>query len=184
MKNLLLYFLILMTISACEHEKRDDCFVNIPPNILFFQIKENGQKLNDSVSSKIRIFYIHSNVIKVYGNWDPNSGFPPEGDDTSFVYPASRYTNIPDSLGVLAAPHTEQGYSNFKNSIKFWYIEYPDGDIDTLQFESTKLNCDDALANRCHCVYPYTKVIFNGKIAPEVTDIQTVDGKPIFLFEK
>lgn len=119
--------------------------------------------------NRIRMFYFLPNTNTRKYRYSETS------DDTTFVFPASRYDPIPDSLGVLA-----NGYI-FATT---WYIEYPNGDIDTLDNETTKLNCDDAMANRCHCVYPLTKVVFNGKIAPEVTDIQSGNGKPIFLFEK
>ncbi len=102
-------------------------------------------------------------------------------DDTTFILPVSRFSSGLSSTGVQSAGYLDGIVKSYTNDL---YLAYPDGDTDTLYIEIGNLEYEQGIKDRCYCYYPFTVVKFNGKDAPEVTDLHTDDGKPIFLFEK
>lgn len=175
MKKIIFYsfpIIISITILGGCKAKRVQA---LPPNVLFFQITKNGQTLPDSILNKISLFYFEKGGQKVE--------HPPANyDDKTFIFPASRHSTGLEGKGVLSSGYIDQlVYSNGANSM---YLQYPDGDVDTMYVEVSNIGHEEGAKDRCYCAFPFTIVRFNGKDAPETTDIKTDDGKPIFLFEK
>lgn len=175
MKNSIRYLLVicgvLLATVGCKHKR----IPSLPPNVLFFRIEKDDHKLEDSVLMKIRLFYFDTHGNKVDA--------PPSNlDDKTFLFLASRHSTGMESTGVLSSGYVDQlVYSKGANTL---FLSYPDGDIDTLYIEVKNIGHKDGAQDRCYCAFPFTIVKFNGKDAPEVTDLATDDGKPIYLFEK
>jgi len=174
---ILLLFLLLESLSC----KKSDCDWDSPPNILYFIIKENGKPLEYGSLSEVKMYYLRNGIKITNPNDIDTSPNSPILDDTKFIYYGSKNDPKLENSGVLA-----NGYADFVSTldIKTWYIEFPDGNIDTLFLETTKLSCEEAKLNRCYCNLPFTKVIFNGRIVKEATEIQTTNMKPVYCFEK
>jgi hypothetical protein len=157
--------LIILLLGGCKRSKL--CKEDLPPNTFFFIVKQNGQTLPNNFN--LRLHYLKDGE-KIYR---PS----PTSDDTVFLYPASRYSGNLNQSKVWAS-----GYLYYASR---WYLEFPNGDTDTLDIATTELSsCEEAQKNRCYCYKPFTSVVFNGKEAPEYTEEKTADGKPIFLFQK
>lgn len=170
---------VVLILSGCSNTPWDP-IVNpsLPPNVFYFQIKNNNNTLRDSILSSITIFhYENGKKIDGYCN-DPD----PNVCDTSYVYLPNRYTDNLDNFGILASPYIS--YIILNKGQNTMYLEYPDGNIDTLYVEIGSLEYNDAIKNRCYCTTPFTKVMFNEKDAPESTELHAGDGKPVFLFKK
>lgn len=169
-------FIALLTflginLTACKPKK----IPALPPNVLFFQIKQNGAILPDSILSKIKLFYYSGNS-KVEAP-------PANYDDKTFLFPASRSSAGLDGKGVLCSGYIADLIVHYGGA-NTMYLSYPDGDVDTLYVEVSDIGNKAGVNDRCYCAFPFTVVRFNGKDAPEVTDIHTDDNKPIYLFSK
>ncbi|WP_162903375.1 hypothetical protein [Taibaiella koreensis] len=148
----------------------------LPPNVLFFQIKLDGQILDDSILAKVKLFYYDKNGNRI-------DSLPWNYDDRTFLFPASRSSGGLDGKGVLCSGYIAR-YIIRGEGVNTMYLEYPNADIDTLYVEVADIGSEAGARDRCYCDNPFTIVRFNGKDAPETTDIHTDNGKPIYLFSK
>jgi hypothetical protein len=164
-KNLLLLLSACGLLVSCEKRRSWD----LPPNMLFLQVKKDGAPLPDSLLSSIKVFY-----------WkDGKKVNRPAANltDSTLISPGTRYLGDKfGGQGLLASFYIGPGYE--------YYFEFPDGDIGTLQVEADSLSAEEGRKHRCFCRNPFTQVRFNGKVAPETSDIKEPGGKPIFLLEK
>ena len=140
----------------------------MPPNVFFFIVHQDGQPLPDSVNAALKMYYIDGEE-KIYRP-------PPNIDDSTFVFQAGRFSGNLSNSKVLANPYIDMP--------KTWYLDFPDGEVDTVKIQITELNCEAAKKDPCYCNRPFTSVQFNGVEAPEYTEEQTASGKKIFLFDK
>lgn len=175
MKNRQIYklaiCLALLATQGCKHRR----VPALPPNVLYFLIEKDGHKLEDSVLAKIRLFYFNKQGKKV-------DSPPPNLDDKTFLFPASRQSTGMEGTGVLSSGYVDQlVYSEGANTL---FLSYPDGDIDTLYLEVKNIGHKAGARDRCYCAFPFTIVKFNGMTASEVSGLRPDDGKPIYLFPK
>lgn len=165
--------LLILFITSCK----DYCRWSLPPNIFYFIIMKDGHPLPDSILDNTVMYFINSRGEMVTNpdslQEGPNA---PDLDDTVLMFPATRTSPGLANTGVMS--------SGYVYETRTWYLKYPDGDIDTFYVETTHIPCKKGAKNRCYCDDPYTKVEFNGHTAPEYTELNNGDGKPIFLFEK
>jgi len=172
MKNLpaLLLCIVLLSIFGCKDKRTPD----VAPNVLFFLITENGNRLPDSTLDNISLYY--------YENGKKISSPPSNLDDKKLVYPASRFSGDLAGKGVLAGNYVD--WLVYGKNVNDFYLEYPNGDVDTMYVEVTFIGREEGAKDRCYCAYPFTVVKFNGKDAPESVDPKSATGKPIYVFEK
>lgn len=132
--------LFLFSSSSCI-KQRD---VNQFPNDLVFIIKKNGEKLNDDILNNMKLYYLKQG---------------------SKIYSFDR-ANVPSlelldgGLGIQKIPFPigiESG-----NGTKNYYLEYPNGDIDTLYVDYQKLDHDEAIKDPCYCYFKLVEIKFNG----------------------
>jgi len=171
--KLIIVNILVILLSSCNKSCKDGVHPTLPPNQFYFLIRHNGDIFPDSILSKIKLFYYDNGVKK--------DRLSSTSDDTSFVFPAARYAPGLANSGVMCSGYVDGIVKSHTNDL---YLAYPDGNIDTLYIEIGNLEYEQGVKDRCYCYYPFTVVKFNGKDAPEVTDLHTDDGKPIFLFEK
>ena len=172
MKNIILFFLILSTLFSCRKSER----WILPPNRFNFQIVKNGQHLDMNTYDSLKMFYIDDNGVKHYE-------LSEEFDVNYFLEkPSTLSINdfYLDSLGVYSTNYV----NDFGVQIHNWYIEFPDGDVDTLYVESKeyKLN-KDGMKDDCYCQHPMSVVQYNGRDAHKHPTLKA-GGKPIFVLEK
>jgi hypothetical protein len=164
-KNLLLLLSACGLLVSCEKRRSWD----LPPNMLFLQVKKDGAPLPDSLLSNIKVFYWKDGkkVIRPAANLT----------DSTLISPGTRYLGDKfGGQGLLASGYIVAGFE--------YYFEFPDGDIDTLSVEAETLSAEEGRKHRCNCRRPFTLVRFNGEVVPETSDVKEPGGKPIFLLEK
>lgn len=172
MKNLpsLIFCVAIISFFGCKKK----AVPALPPNVLLFLITKDGNRLPDSTLDKISLYYLE--------NGNKISSPPGNLDDKKFLFPATRYSGQLEGEGVLGGSYID--WLVYERKASNLYLEYPDGDVDTLHIEISHIGDEEGVKDRCYCAYPFTIVKFNGKDAPETTDIKSGIGKPIYLFEK
>jgi hypothetical protein len=155
----------------------------LPPNTMYFQILKKGQPLEDSVISAITMFLVKDGKKISNPNSMDQSATAPILDDTSFIRNANpRYTSNLQDDGVLVNGNASSYYGYY--GVDTWYLEYPDGDVDTIYLEVGDISGEEGAKHRCYCTKPFTVMRFNGKDAAISTTLVPDDGKPVYIFEK
>lgn len=65
-----------------------------------------------------------------------------------------------------------------------WYLEAPNGDIDTVKVIAKMRKSTEGYDEECYCWDPFTSVKFNGHEAPKHPTLKAYDGKRVYIFEK
>jgi len=166
----LILCIALMSLFGCKKKR----IPTLPPNVLFFLITEDGNRLPDSTLDNISLYY--------YENGKKISSPPSNLDDKKWVFPATRSSSDLAGKGVLCSGYID--WLVYGKNVNDFYLEYPNGDVDTMYVEVKYLGHEEGAKDRCYCAYPFTVVKFNGKDAPESVDPKSATGKPIYVFEK
>jgi len=111
---------------------------------IFFLLKKNNQRLPDSILDGLRLSYFNGSAKNYVGD---------------FV----RATSDGYALGVMTTRDIG-GYSAGAN-IKNYYLEYPNGSLDTLFVDYRHLSYNEAVNDPCYCYYPLVSVKYNGVTA-------------------
>lgn len=151
-----LTFFLLFFICACE-EREGPLVI---PNPVFFLIKESGTKLPDSTQKGIKLFYL-------------------KGNTKNYVSDFERGADGFDTLGIFTSRNI--GLTSGNENIKDYYLEYPNGDIDTLFVDYRHVSEKEAFKNSCYCYYPLEEVRFNGRKAEPDPSITM---QKVYLFQK
>lgn len=130
------------------------------PHSLFFIVKKNDQRLDDVTLNSIKLFY-NKGVSKLYV-----SDFI-RGSDEGY------------NLGVLTT--RDIGFKSADEGIKNYYLEYINGDLDTLFVDYKRLSQEDACNHVCKCNYPLESVKFNGKV---VEIDSSIKQQKVYIFIK
>ncbi len=72
-------------------------------------------------------------------------------------------------------------YKSSDNNIKDYYLEFPNGDIDTLFVDFRRLTSCEANISACKCLFPLNAVKYNGRTA--TLDSSLIAYK-VYLFNK
>ena len=138
-KLFLLAFLFLIAFSNCS--KKNRCHYVSIPSSLFFLLKKDGSRLPDSVLNNLKMSYY-------------------ENSTTEYVSDLGRATEEGYNLGVMTTRLI--GDISADKNIKMYFIEYPNGEKDTLSVDYQP----PSINNGCH--YNLIQVKFNGKeITPD-----------------
>jgi hypothetical protein len=154
-------------LFGCKKDNNSDCplFTGLQvPNSLIFIIKKNGIRLDDSLLNLSRLFYLKNNQ-RVYVN-DFSRGVN-EGGFNAY------------DLGILAS--RDVGLISGNESIKDFYLELPNSDIDTLFVDYRHYSQCEADTSACYCLYPRLQVKYNGQVA---TYDPTITQQQVYLFNK
>lgn len=147
----------------------------LPPNTMYFLIEKDGVTLSDDVLSAIKMYCIR----------DGKKSYRPSAtsDDTTYIAQAfPRYTSNLQNDGVIVNGYADSYYGYY--GVDTWYLEYPDGDVDTIYLEVGDISGEEGAKHRCYCTKPFTVMRFNGKDAAISTTLVPDDGKPVYIFEK
>lgn len=165
--------LLCMCICACNRTTVDHSHDTLPPNTFLFLLEKNHERLEDSVLSGLRLYYYHG-AVKVY-----NPG--PNMDDTSYISPGYRYKSSLSNTGIMASGYVSM--ISGLSGVHDFYLEFPDGDVDTLYIETGNLTNEEGANDPCYCRFPFRVVRYNGLDATIDTQYSTA-GEPVFLFDK
>ena len=136
----------------------------VVPTVLFMVIKTNGVRLDDNNLNTLKLFYF-KNGVKTYLS-DFMRGVN-EGGFNAF------------DLGVQGT--RKIGDISADENIKDYYLEFQNGDIDTLFVNYRHLNENDAFSNSCYCYYPLEQLKFNGTVcSPD----STITQQKVYKFDK
>lgn len=162
--------LLIILFCSCKKKMRYD----LPPNVLFFLIEKDEERLNDSVLAGMKLYY--------YKDGKKIDSPPSNYDDKTLIFPASRSSSGMEDRGVMCSGYVPN--LNAYEGINDFYLLYPDGDVDTIFIQTKEVSIEEGSRDRCYCKEPISTVNFNGEKAPEETRFITDDGKPIYLFKK
>lgn len=168
MKFFILVFIGPFCLLGCKKNKSESpqcTTTSYPvPFSLFFELKSNGVRIiADNILDHLKLsYYLNGNKMYV--------------QDFTRAINEGGY-NARDS-GILVTQAI--AYSSSSDNIKDYYLEFPNGDIDTLYVDYRHVtNCAGDTA-ACHCLYPRYSVKFNNQVAGyDYTVPQTV-----YLFNK
>lgn len=152
--KLLFALLLASSITACGKK-----YEPYPmPHTLYFIIKHNGVHLSDNTLDSMRLSYYINNSKK-------------------YVLDFTRATNedgIPArELGVQLT--REVGNISGEQGIKNFYLEYPNGDVDTLYVDYQHLSDRAGAKDPCGCLYPFKGILFNDVepgLASDIPDVK------------
>lgn len=164
MKKILYVLILLIIISfSCEKKKVPKPLPPGPylaPHSLFFLIQRDGKRLPGSVLDNLDLIYT-------------------TGREEKQVKDFQRATEEGRDLGIMTTRNI--GILSSREKIKTYYLEYPDGDIDTLYVDYDYFSRPDADTTKCYCLFPLREVKFNGEKAYRDSSIQV---QRVFLFKK
>jgi hypothetical protein len=134
------------------------------PHSLIFIIKTDNQRLSDATLDNMKLFYLKSNSKFYINDFYRSTN---EGEYKFY------------DLGLQGT--RDIGLKSGDEEIKEYYLEYNNGDLDTLFVDYKKLNQEDACNHVCKCNYPLELVKFNGKVAIRDSSIKI---QKVFIFNK
>ena len=170
----------MLTCISCKKDPLKDFDYSdpdnwvLPPNVFFFQILKDGHRLPDSVLSKLQFYYYDENNNKVTNQSD----FFEEYDNYEMFLNTGEEA-IYNQAGILGS----LPFAGLTNKYHTWYIEYPDGDIDTLVGINKKVNTKEGRKDECMCGNPLVFLSFNGKEVRKHENLRPYD-KPVYILEK
>jgi hypothetical protein len=159
MKQLFIFSLSLCLVNYSCYKKCAFSTYDVPFS-LFFIVKENGSRISDNLLNQVKLYYYK----------DSNKIIIPD-----FI----RGTEEGFDLGVLTS--REIGFISGEDNIKNYFIDYNNGDIDTLYIDYKSLSQEDACNHPCRCCCPLELVKFNGKIAALDS---TIKVQKVYVFNK
>lgn len=176
MKKLIIVFIgIVFSLLSCTKEEiiYDNENSSLPPNVFFFQIVKNGSILQGDILDSLKMFYIKDRT-KFYQH--PNSNLT----NRKFIEQAPEEYLQPYHvlMGLKTLNYIEDRYINE------WFIEYPNGDIDTLYVETAEVSIEEGKKDRCYCVNPIKVLKFNGNNVTINPNIEGDMGKAVYVLEK
>lgn len=163
MKYLLFFSLVpLFFAASCGKDKKIG--PQTIPSSLGFVVKKANVRLPDSIINNVKLFYF-KNGVKTYMN--------------DFIRGINEGPFAAYDLGVQTTRNI--GFTSADDNIKNYFLEFANGDIDSLVVDYRHLGENDAFRNPCYCYYPLEQVSYNGRIAlPDSTIIQ----QKVFKFNK
>ena len=166
MKNILFLITTIIMFSSCTRTSVSPCLsydVFRPPSIFAFDIKHKNILIADSVLNALKLFY-KSNGGNIYVS--------------DFQRRIAEYY----PLGIMVTQ--EIGFKSADNLIKDYYLEFPNGDIDTLYVDYRHYTPCEADTSSCRCTYPLIKVIYNNHEAFFDRDLLTNNNDLVYQFNK
>ena len=151
-----LIILSISWIAACSKRKGPQ----VVPASLFFIIKQNGIRLDDNTLNDMKLYYFRSGI-------------------KTYVSDFLRATEEGYNLGVQTTRTI--GDISADENIKDYYLQFPNGDLDTLIVDYKHVNDREAFNNSCYCYYPLQSVKYNGTVAlpdPSITQ------QKVYRFDK
>ena len=163
MKNLVNILFISFLMLGCIRGGRDVRQSNQP---LAFVVKKNGESLSDAILKNLKVYYF-KNGNKYY-TFQYSSVVP------TIEYNVSDNNTIIQYLSTYIANESATG-------IKDYYLEYPNGDIDTVYVDYQKLDHDQAIKDPCYCYFKLVEIKFNGVRASYDPEIKS---SSVYRFDK
>lgn len=177
MKKIICFPALLLLLTAVYGCKKKVCNCGIKPEEkTYFKIIGKEGVLSASVLEKTKMYYYSPHGFKVPADYESSSFIELafRGEDA-----AVREAAIGAIMGV-AGVYAEKGIGDF-------YLEYPDGDIDTFSITVESVSPEQANKERCGCTLPIRTMKFNGKVVME-EDASAAEllgmGQPVYLFRK
>lgn len=160
----LLYATILslatLTLFSCKKDKRD----LKEPQPLILKPTHNGGRLSDETLNQVKMYYY---ITLTSTHKEPVGDF-------------GRASGTGYQQGLLSTSDVAELSAG--EDIKFFYLSFPDGTVDTLRIDYESISEDDARENPCFCIAPQRSVSVNG--APAFITGYTVDSIPIYQIIK
>lgn len=150
--------LITLTLLSCHKDKRE----LLGPEALLIRPIHNMDVLPDATLNATKLYYFSSQTIKEY------------------VGDFGRATGSGYQWGILSTTNVAALSAN--DNIKFYYLEFPDGDIDTLFVDYQQISDDEARDNDCFCDKPQISIRINGNVP--IRDTIQAGGIPVYRIYK
>jgi hypothetical protein len=152
------FTLASLILMSCHKDKRE----LLGPEALLIRPIHNMAVLPDATLNQMKLYYFSSQTIKEYvGDFGRASG--------------SGY-----QWGILST--TDVASLSANDNIKYYYLEFPDGDIDTLFVNYQQISDDEARDNDCFCNKPQLGLKLNGNVPSQ--DTLKPGGIPVYRLYK
>lgn len=152
------YFVFLICPVFFQSSCYDNCAFSIYqiPYPLVLSIRENGVRASDEVLDNVKLSYFEM------GNKFFIKDFQRGSNDGPYKY---------YDLGLMGS--IDIGIVSGEQNIKTYFLEYNDGDIDTLLVNYKYLSASEACDDQCKCLYPLQEIKFNNKNPPIDSSVLT-----------
>lgn len=148
MKKIIVLGIIAFVFQSSSCNKKDPLGPQVINNSIFFLVKINNQRLPDSVLNNMKMSYYLSGQKKYV-------------DD--FTRGINEGGFMANDMGIQTT--RDVGTYSGDNNVKNYYLEYPNGTIDTLFIDYRHVSYNEASTNSCYCYYPLVDVKFNSVVA-------------------
>jgi hypothetical protein len=158
-----IFCLSCLVLFGCKKDNNSDCplFTGTKlPATFYFVVKTNNLRLPDSILNTLKLSY-YLNNSKAYVN-----DFGRAGSDGY-------------NLGAMITRNI--GFLSGDSSVKTYYLEFQNNDIDTLFVDYRHYSQCEADTSACYCLYPRLQVKYNGQVA---TYDPTITQQQVYLFNK
>ena len=151
----------------------------------YMTIYQNDSLLADSIMADANMFYIQDGERIDYMMLN---GFD-LAEDSITIIPAKRKFMYNDSeyfpgLGATEVSNLGMLKSfNAKEQVLTWYLEFKNGDIDTLHIESRYVSDEEGLTYPCQCYNPLLSFKYNG-VPVYPTDNYKETGLTFYVVDK
>ncbi len=155
-----LFVLLIPLFLQCSYYGRCAFSTYEIPYSIFFLVNKDGKRISELELTNCNLYYYSKSIKKS-------------------VKDLIRATDEFYDLGILTS--RDIGFISGEDNIKEFYLEYGNGDIDTLYVDYKSLNQEDACNHPCKCCCPLELVKFNGQIA---TIDSTIKVQQVYIFNK
>lgn len=158
--------MMILAISLFKCNCYKDCAFGTYdiPHSLIFVVKKDNNRLEDSILDNMKLFY-YKNGMKLY-----ISDFSRSKNEGQYYF---RDLGLQGSLDI--------GFKSSEDNIKDYFLEYPNGDIDTLFVDYKSLSQKEACEHPCRCCCPLERMKFNSKV---VSIDSSIKVQTVYIFNK
>lgn len=157
--------------------KNKVCWTPPPGDDIYFVVKKNGSIIkDDSFLKRISMYYYDNHGTKID---DP--GY----DDSSFVYLAASYfSGVQEYKGTGIMFMRYLGEVSVDDKVHHFYLEFPDGNVDTVYVKSERVSCQQGWKEECKCTLPLRELKCNGQDAVIDDEYHLSNEQPVYILNK
>lgn len=155
---------IMALVNACNKPDRCSKWDVPPPSSFAFQIEEEGERLPDRIVAQVKCYYLQGSTRKYVQLFYSDSILAEYISNQGFLIDRAAMLRVSGDKGV-----------------RDFFVEFPDGTVDSLYLEVDKVDLCQAKQEMCYCNYPIRAVRYNG-VEAEEHELSWTQGAPLYIF--
>lgn len=76
------------------------------------------------------------------------------------------------------------GAISVDDKVNHFYLEFPDGSVDSIYVQSEQVSCEQGWKEKCHCTLPLRELKYNGKNVAIDDDYHLSNEQPVYIINK